>query len=196
PAPLDARSNAIEDAGLTPAMMGLRFDPDASWWGRGGARIDAVRLLDADARPIRAIDTGREVVIEVTCHTDEPLVYPVLGYVVRDRAGRVLFSDNSWLIFGAEGPGPIQSGTAFVTRFRVHFPYLPAGEYAVGAAIADGRPGDFIQQHRVDDALIFRVPTSHLVEGIVGVPMLGCEIQAIERSPENQAQPTVDEATR
>lgn len=194
--PPDTRAAQIDHAGLTPAMEGMRFDPDAAWWGRGGATIDSVRLLDADARPIRSIDTGREIVIEMSCRANEPMEHPVLGYVVRDRAGRVLFSDNSWLVFGEQGPGCIEAGKTFVTRFRVHFPYLPAGEYAVGAAIADGKPGDFIQHHRVDDALLFRVPNSHLVEGIVGVPMLGCVIEHTRPATERDAGLNTNEVGR
>ncbi len=192
--PADARSSAIENSGLTPAMEGMRFDADAAWWGRGGASVRSVRLLDARGRAIGSIETGREVIIEVECVADEPLEHPVLGYVVRDRAGRVLFSDNSWLVFGERGPGPIDADRPFVARFRIHFPYLPAGEYAVGAAIADGCPGDFIQHHRIDDALLFRVPTSHLVEGIVGVPMLGCEIRHARRAGETGADLSTSEA--
>lgn len=175
PMPRDCRADRITDAGLTAVMEGMRFDPDAAWWGRGGAHVESVRLLDKNNTPMRAIETGQEVVIELTCRADEPLERPVVGYVLRDRTGRVLFSDNSWLVFGPEGPGPIEAGTRFTTRFRVHFPCLPAGQYAVGAAIADGRPRDFIQHHRMDDALLFNVANSHLFEGLVGAPMLGCE---------------------
>jgi len=182
--PVDARQEQIASAGLVAAMEGMRFEPDAAWWGRGGAHVDSVRLLDAHGAPMRSIETGKEVIIEMRCRANEPLVHPVLGYVVRDRTGRVLFSDNSWLVFGAAGPDPIEAGRAFMVRFRVHFPYLPAGEYAVGAAIADGRPGDFVQHHRMDDAVIFAVPNSHLAEGLIGVPMLGCAIEPIEPSTE------------
>lgn len=171
----DARSRQFDALGIRPVIEQMRLDSDAKWWGRGGARVDSVRLLNRHGQAAASIQTGDEMVIELNCSTSEPLEHPVVGFVVRNTRGLVLFSDNSWLVFGEAGPGRIEAGRAFSARIRVKFPFLPAGEYALGGAIADGRPGNFIQHHRVDDALLFRVPTSHLVEGVVGVPLLACE---------------------
>lgn len=183
----DARRDRIVAAGLTPVMEGMRFDAGAAWWGKDGARVESVRLLDEQGRAKGAVETGARVVVEIACVADERLERPVAGYVVRNRNGLVLFSDNSWLAFGQDGPGAIPAGRRFVVRFRVQFPHLPAGEFALGAAVADGGRGDFVQHHRVDDALLFRVARSHLVEGVVGAPMLGCEFEDAGEAPTTSA---------
>jgi lipopolysaccharide transport system ATP-binding protein len=175
----DLRASEIERLGLKAVMEGMRMDPGAGWWGRNGARVESARLLDAEGRASAVVDSGAKVVIEVTCVADERLELPVVGYVVRNRNGLVLFADNSWLALGPDGAEAIEAGTRFVTRFTLRFPHLPAGEYAMGAAVADGPRHAFVQHHRVDDLLLFRVPKSHLVEGVVGVPMLGCTIRAV-----------------
>jgi lipopolysaccharide transport system ATP-binding protein len=170
-------------------MEGMRLDPAAGWWGKNGARVESARLLDAQGRASGRIDSGARVVIELTCVTDDRLEKPVVGYVVRNRHGLSLFADNSWLVYGPEGATPIAAGSRFVTRFEVRFPHLPAGEYALGGAVADGRPKDFVQHHRADDLLLFRVPTSHLVEGLVGAAMLGCEIRVVGPAATQETTP-------
>lgn len=179
----DIRGTEIERLGLRAVMEGMRFDAAAAWWGTNSARVESARLLDADGRAAARIDSGGRVIVEVTCVTDERLERPVVGYVVRNRQGLNLFGDNSWLVYGPEGSAPIEAGSRFVTRFELRFPHLPAGEYALGGAVADGRPRDFVQHHRVDDLLLFRVPTSHLVEGLVGATLLGCEIRVVGSVP-------------
>jgi lipopolysaccharide transport system ATP-binding protein len=169
----DLRVSEIERLGLKAVMEGMRLDPAAGWWGKNGARVESARLLDAQGRASGRIDSGARVVIELTCVTDDRLEKPVVGYVVRNRNGLVLFADNSWLMQGPAGVEAIEAGSRFVSRFTLRFPHLPAGEYALGAAVADGRRHEFVQHHRVDDLLLFRVPQSHLVEGVVGVTMLG-----------------------
>lgn len=185
----DVRTPDIERLGLRAVMEGMRFDSDAAWWGRAGARIEGARLLDASGNEASRIDSGGRVVIELDCVADERLEHPVVGYVVRNRQGLVLFSDNSWLVHGPGGAPAIEAGSRFVARFEVRFPHLPAGEYAVGGAIADGKPMAFVQHHRADDLVLFRVPTSHLFEGVVGATLLDCRMRVTERvGPEGAAR--------
>ncbi|RMH26885.1 MAG: ABC transporter ATP-binding protein [Planctomycetota bacterium] len=185
-APADIRREEIERLGLAAVMDNLRFNPDADWWGRGGATIDSVRVLDRDARPVSRLPTDGEVLIEVVCTAHERLERPVVGYSIANHRGLILFADNSWLIYGPDGCPPINAGTRFITHFRLRLPALPAGEYAVGAAVADGVPKNFVQHHRSDAAVLFRVASSHLVEGIAGVPMLGCTIRTIEPAADRE----------
>ncbi|MCC5822413.1 MAG: ABC transporter ATP-binding protein [Phycisphaerales bacterium] len=185
----DVRSDQIERLGLKSVMENMRLDHNAGWWGREGARVVSARLLDADGRPAAQIETGGRVTIELTCVAEERLEHPVVGYVVRNRHGIGLFADNSWLAYGPDGSPPVEAGSRFVTRFDIRFPHLPAGEYALGGAVADGKPREFIQHHRVDDLLLFRVPVSHLIEGLVGATMLGCEMQVTDPAIAREAAP-------
>lgn len=175
----DIRFESIERLGLRGTLEGMRFDPMAAWWGREGAVIESVRVLGADGRGTGLFGGGQPVVIEIVCLARERIEHPVLGYCVSNRRGLVLFGDNSWLVYGPEGCPPMEAGQRFLGRFRVAFPLLPAGEYTVGAAVADGVPKNFIQHHRVDAAVPFRVAQSHLPEGVVGAPLLGCSIETL-----------------
>ena len=60
----------------------------------------------------------------------------------------------------------------FVARFRFVLPYLPPGQFALSAAIAQGTQHEHVHHHWFDDAVIFTVDASHVVHGLVGLPML------------------------
>ena len=57
-------------------------------------------------------------------------------------------------------------------------PYLPTGDYSVVAAIAEGTQEDNVVHHWIDDALFFRVQSSHVTRGLIGIPMLDIAILA------------------
>ena len=51
------------------------------------------------------------------------------------------------------------------------------------------KPMAFVQHHRADDLVLFRVPTSHLFEGVVGATLLDCRMRVSERvGPEGAAR--------
>ncbi|MNF02293.1 hypothetical protein D3C80_2014220 [compost metagenome] len=52
-------------------------------------------------------------------------------------------------------------------------PYLPTGDYSVVVALSDGTQDDHVHHHWIEDALIFKVHSSHITRGLVGIPMLG-----------------------
>ena len=55
-------------------------------------------------------------------------------------------------------------------------PFLPTGEYAITCAIADGDQNNAIQQHWIDEAIVFHVTSSHVVRGLCGIPMQDIEL--------------------
>lgn len=171
---VDVREPALRAAGLEAVGEAFRSDADAAWWGKMGAEITQVRVLDAAGRPASAVPCGAEVVIELTCVARERLAEPIIGYVLRNRAGLVLIAENS--AAAIPSPKTIEAGTVFVGRFRVVLPPMPRGRYAIGAAVADGPLSTVTQHHRIDDAVLFEVTQSHLTEGVVGTTMLGCSI--------------------
>jgi lipopolysaccharide transport system ATP-binding protein len=100
-----------------------------------------------------------------------PIARPIVGFLVKDRLGQQLFGDNTYLSY-ADAPQRLSPGERFAAAFRFQMPYLPTGDFSVCAAVADGTQEEHAQHHWIDDALFFRVRSSHLVRGLVGVPMI------------------------
>jgi lipopolysaccharide transport system ATP-binding protein len=67
-------------------------------------------------------------------------------------------------------------------------PFLSIGAYTiVVAAVSDGAQMEHIHQQWIDDALHLEVQRSHIIRGLVGLPMRGIEL-IMESNP----QPDMD----
>ena len=50
-------------------------------------------------------------------------------------------------------------------------PVMPVGDYSISVAIAEGTQQEHIQHQWINDALIFKVHSSSVCNGLIGVPM-------------------------
>jgi lipopolysaccharide transport system ATP-binding protein len=135
-----------------------------------GARIVGVHLLNTDGEVLPSLEGGEEVVLRITCQTQKDIDGPIVGFYVKDKLGQNLFGDNTYLTYRGL-PVIVPAGRSFAATFRFQLPYLPTGDFAVVAAVAEGTQDDHVQHHWLDDALFFRVHSSHLIRGLVGLPM-------------------------
>jgi len=139
-------------------------------FGKGGARIVEVALLDAGARPLQAVSGGEPVTLRIRCRVIEPLDSPIVGFIVKDRLGQVLFSDNTFVRY-ADAPVACGPGSLLEARFAFTMPILAAGDYAIGAAVADGTQLSHVQHHWIHEALLVTSVSGSLSTGLMGIPM-------------------------
>ncbi|MDO9500102.1 ABC transporter ATP-binding protein [Falsiroseomonas sp.] len=147
------------------------FDPNGPWFGKRGATIQGARLLDTEGRPLVQVTGGEDVVLEIVAQAHTQLDRPILGFYVKDRLGQNIFGDNTFLTYRDTAVRTLPH-QRLVARFQFQLPFLPSGDFAVVVAIADGTQADHVQHHWMDDAFFFRVQSSHVVKGLVGIPML------------------------
>jgi ABC-type polysaccharide/polyol phosphate transport system, ATPase component len=166
----DPRDDVLKSSQHRNTIEIFEFNDESPWYGVQGARIVGVELLDPQGNVLPSLDGGEEVVLKVTCQAEKDLFSPIIGFYIKDRLGQNLFGDNTYLSY-AETPVQVAAGQAFAANFRFQMPYLPVGDFAVVAAIAEGTQIDHVQHHWVDDALFFRVHSSHVSRGLVGIPM-------------------------
>jgi lipopolysaccharide transport system ATP-binding protein len=166
----DARHDVLKQSDKHNVIEVFAFDPDAPAFGHGGGRVEDVRLLDPTGNALPVIEGGEEVILEIACIANVALDSPIVGFLLKDRLGQNLFGDNTYLSY-CNNPYPIEAGGKFRARFSFQMPYLPNGDYAVTAALADGTQSDHLQHHWVDEALMFRCESSHVASGLIGLPM-------------------------
>lgn len=155
------------------------FDPDEASFGAGGASISNVQLLDAKGEPLnRLAEAGETVIIAVQCQAHKEIGSPIVGFFVKDRLGQILFGENTFKSYMMK-PLHVNAGKTFAARFEFGMPLLPTGDYSICAAIAEGTQLDHVQHHWIHDALIFRINSSMVHCGLIGIPM-----HSIELSPE------------
>jgi len=146
------------------------FKPDGASFGRGQAEIVSVRLEGEDGKPFSWCVGGEMVTLAVDVVGHAAIRQPIVGFLVKDRLGQLLFGDNTYLRHEGDAV-PLAAGERLRARFRFRMPILAVGTYTIAVAVADGSLSDHIQHHWIHDALAFTSHTSSAVSGLVGVPM-------------------------
>jgi lipopolysaccharide transport system ATP-binding protein len=158
------------------------FDPNAPWFGACGAMITDVTLTDPAGARLISLEGGEEVVLKVQCQAGQSVTRPIIGFYIKDRLGQHLFGDNTYLIY-RDRPLTVAAGQTFSASFHFQFPYLPSGDFSVDVALASGTQEDHVQHQWINDAMLFRVQSSHVARGLVGIPMLDIAIVVGEAGP-------------
>lgn len=167
----DQRLAFINNSNLRNDLQVFKFDPDAQSFGKGGARIDHVYLLDEHQHPLSWVVGGETVRLRVAASTDKDLESPIIGFFVKDRLGQTLFGDNTYVTY-QDKPVCCLKGQGFEADFVFKMPLLPIGQYSITAAIASGTQDNHEQHHWIHDAIIFKSESSSVAGGLVGIPML------------------------
>jgi lipopolysaccharide transport system ATP-binding protein len=114
----------------------------------------------------------------VSCRTSVELAEPIVGFVLRDRLGQVLFGQNTCV--SNTVVGPIAAGSSFEVVFEFWMPMLNSGDYAIGVALAEGSQQLHTQHHWINDALIVKSCPDEVCYGSVGVEVIGISFRSKE----------------
>lgn len=172
---VDPRHGLLKGSDRANHIEVFDFDPEADWFGHRGATIRNVTMVDAEGCRLTAIMGGELVILRVLVEAHQEVVNPIIGFYIRDRLGQNLFGDNTYLTT-LERNLRLGAGQTVTTDFRFQMPYLHAGDFVVTVAVAEGVEADHIHHHWIDDALFFKVVASHFAHGLIGIPMLGIDI--------------------
>ena len=166
----DQRLEFINASDLRNDLQIFKFDPDAASFGKGGAQIHDVRLLDENEHPLAWIIGGEKVTLRVMIHAYQDLDSPIVGFSVKDSLGQDLFGDNTFLSY-IEQIVHCQEGHELQADFVFYMPLLPSGEYSITVAIANGTQEIHEQHHWVHDAVLFKSESNSVATGLIGIPM-------------------------
>jgi lipopolysaccharide transport system ATP-binding protein len=141
---------------------------NATGWNTGAAEIVSVSCEKLGTDQAAVLEGGERVRIVVRVRANKVLGNPIVGFLVRDRLGQNLFGENT-LAPGVISIESVEAGSELTGEFVFRLPMLPNGEYAVAASVADGDLYNNVQHHWLHDALIFKVYSSTVRWGLVGV---------------------------
>jgi lipopolysaccharide transport system ATP-binding protein len=144
-------------------------------FGKAGARIVSVDLLDSAGSSLQSISGGETVTIRIRAEALESLASPIVGFIVKDRLGQVLFSENTFARYAGR-PFPLRAAQTLEVRFTFLMPKLAPGQYAVGVAIADGTQASHVQHHWVHEALVIQSVATGVVNALMAIPMLDVSV--------------------
>jgi lipopolysaccharide transport system ATP-binding protein len=149
------------------------IDPDLTSnndFGAGIAKIISVDLLDEFEKSISIVRGGELVNLVIECLAESKLNQVIVGFLVRDRLGQVVFGENTYLNYGDKGLFIEEKQIARVS-FEFLMPLLQSGDYSVTVAIAQGTQADHLQHHWIHDALIIHSRPDRFYSGVISVPM-------------------------
>ncbi|MGB4192520.1 MAG: ABC transporter ATP-binding protein [Limnohabitans sp.] len=172
----DMRRDFINKTSLRNDIEVFKFSSDAASFGKGGATVKLVELLDQNNKPLLWVVGGERTQLLVHCKANTDLTSPIVGFLVNDRLGQNLFGDNTFITY-SQVPLSVAAEEVFVTRFEFRMPILPAGDYSITVAVAEGTQQEHIQNHWIHDALILKSHSSSVSTGLVGIPMFNIEMK-------------------
>jgi lipopolysaccharide transport system ATP-binding protein len=167
----DMRQNFINQSNLRNDIELFEFYEDSNSFGQSGAKIKSVHFLDQPGAHLSWVVGGEKVNLVINVKAYETLFSPIVGFQVKDRLGQVIFADNTHVAF-ASLPVEVSAGDNLRANFNFVMPVMPLGEYTISVAIADGSQASHIQHHWLHDALAFKVHSSSVCLGLIGVPMI------------------------
>lgn len=174
----DARQDFINASNLRNDIQVFRFDPESASFGKGGAAIEQVLLLDENGAPLNWCVGGEVVVLRIFCRAAQQLVSPIVGFNLKDRLGQLLFGDNTYLSY-MDHPLRVESGELFCAEFRFRMPVLAAGTYSFTVAVAEGTQEDHVQHEWKHDALMLTSVATSASAGIMGIPMQAIDLAVV-----------------
>jgi lipopolysaccharide transport system ATP-binding protein len=154
---------------------------DSSSFGEGGAVIEVVEMRDAQGRATNVVHGGTVMQICITARVKRQIQSPIVGFILKNRLGIAVFGDHTYAQTLMRTVGTQQTAVAATNGvfageqieavFEFVMPYLPAAEYALSVAIADGSLTEHKQQHWVDEVLILQSDGTAVHGEMIGVPM-------------------------
>jgi lipopolysaccharide transport system ATP-binding protein len=139
-----------------------------------GWKTDKAELTEASIKAVNSDEKthvfrgGEEVIVTIRAIAHTGLTQPILGFAVKNSLGQTLFGENTLATRTRDEPRVAKAGEKMEASFRLWFPMLPNGEYALTAAIADGDAITHVQHHWAEDAAIIHVSSSSVRSGLTG----------------------------
>ena len=150
--------------------------------GTGEARIKALQLLDASSgKELDVAHVGQEVELrmEASIHADIPRL--VLGYMIRDKQGRVVWGTNTWHTHQIQKN--IRSGELVTFRLRFDCTFGP-GSYSVSPALVSSDTHLINNYEWIDNLLVFDVINTNR-QFFIGSNWLNAGFSITRQTPEN-----------
>lgn len=175
----DARQDFLNASNLRNDIQVFRFDEKGAAFGKAGASIEQVLLVNDSGAPLNWCVGGEIVNLRIFCHAHQDIFSPIVGFHLKDRLGQLLFGDNTFLSY-ADHPLHVKQGEIFLASFRFRIPILAAGDYSFTVAVAEGTQGNHTQHQWRHDALVLTSTSTSASAGLMGIPMHSVELVVLD----------------
>lgn len=165
---IDIRTKLFNQSTLRNDLEIFPFNPDSESFGEAEVIFDSVYLKDEDDSPLNWCIGGEITKLQINCTTNCYIEKVIVGFTVRNRLGQNLFGENTFI---HPGTFSVDAGNTIHAEFVFRMPIMPAGDYVISIAIADGTQSDHKMLKWLHDAIAFKSHSSSISTGILGIPM-------------------------
>lgn len=142
---------------------------EATGWKTGSGEILSVSFSElTSGNTLHVFKGGEKVKLAIEAIAHQAFDAPIIGFMVKDRLGQVLFGENT-LPFTSQIPQKVEAGERFSAEYIFTLPMLPNGEYAIMVSLANGDINNHVQHHWLHDAVVINVSSSEVRWGLVGI---------------------------
>jgi lipopolysaccharide transport system ATP-binding protein len=161
------------------AISSFRLDADT--FGERAAEILDAGFISQTGERLNSIRGGEIVCFFVRVKAHKSIIWPAVGFMLKDRLGQYLFTEGTDMPFRKHRLA-FSAGDIVDVIFSFRMPILACGVYTMNVAVAEGLGSDHVQQHWVHDALRIESLSSRLVHGIGGMLDLDITMQWVRDS--------------
>jgi len=122
-------------------------------FGTKTAEILSVVLSREDGTSFAFLSGGEVICLKISCYAHLAFPNLLIGFVVRDRLGQVIFGGNTGL--SEDSLLTVREEEVIEAEFVFAIPSLQQGDYSVSVAVGEGSQSAHIHHHWVHDALLF-----------------------------------------
>ncbi|NYE30216.1 lipopolysaccharide transport system ATP-binding protein [Rhodanobacter sp. K2T2] len=174
---IDARRDLVLHSNIRNDIEVRPFDIFAEGFGKGGAAIKSVKLMNEHGSPLSWCVGGERVDLIINVLANEPISSLIVGFLVRNKQGLSLFGDNTYLSY-LNNPIALAPGEECCASFEFRMPVLPGGDYSISVAVSDGTQNSHVVHQWKHDAIILSSHSSQVSTGLIGIPMRSVRLVA------------------
>jgi lipopolysaccharide transport system ATP-binding protein len=115
------------------------------------------------------LHAGEPTDLTMVFRSNERVEKPIIGYLLKDRLGRIILGENTEMI-GQPAP-PLNPGKDYRVTFSIRsWPNIQGGEYLLSIAVGEGTLEDHVQCHWLHDVVVLNHFHARTPVGIFSVP--------------------------
>lgn len=156
--------------------------------GRGDVNVVEINLLNEEAKPVLAVETGSYVTLEVKAQVNKTVAEMVMGFLIKDRFGQAVYGINSYRL--GKTMEHLSAGEQVIGHFKFAM-NLGKGNYTISTGVSrqDSHLSDNYEWR--DASLVFSVYNTKKPD-FVGAASLDA-VLIVEHLSSGQTKPSLEE---
>ncbi|MGH6878684.1 MAG: ABC transporter ATP-binding protein [Rhizomicrobium sp.] len=188
----DSTSSAVPGApreAVAADAGNLVFDAEDVADPEGGAEIESITFYDPSGARLQVAAGGEAVELHVVCRAWRALTRIAIVFVVRDRLGQILFSDDAYND-SCSTAREISAGQSLAAKFAFLLPYLASGAYAVEAFAFEMNNGRFAMLDHRSGREFLHIQSVHPSSGLANIAMRAVSLDVVMKRARRSSSTT------